>query len=136
MSEENVEAIREAFRIFNEGGVAAATDAFSALLDPEFRLEEASDVPDRETFSGRESFIANLAKFEESFDELRMEPVEIVDMDDRLVVVVSMSARGRGSDVPVEATFVQLWSIRDGRAVALRDYVTKSEALEAAGLSE
>jgi ketosteroid isomerase-like protein len=33
-------------------------------------------------------------------------------------------------------SFAQLWTIRDGRAVALRDYATKDEALEAAGLSE
>jgi ketosteroid isomerase-like protein len=136
MSKEHVEAIRKAFRIFNERGVAAATAAFRDLLDPDFRLEEAPEVPDRESHSGRDSFIANLAKFEESFDALRMEPVEIVDLDDRVVVVVSISGRGRGSDVPVETTFVQLWSIRNGRAVALRDYGTKGEALEAAGLSD
>ena len=135
MSEENIEAIRDAFRIFNESGVAAATDTFEDLLDPDFRLGEASEVPDRETHSGKGAFIANLAKFEESFDALRLEPIEIEDLEDRIVVVVSMTARGRGSDVPVETTFAQLWSLRNGRAVALRDYATKSEALEAAGSS-
>jgi ketosteroid isomerase-like protein len=136
MSEENVEAIREAFRIVNESGVIAATEAFGHLLDRDFQLDEASEVPDRETHSGKEAFIANLAKVEESFDELQMEPVEFVDLDDQIVVVVSMTGRGRGSDVPVEASFVQLWSIRDGKALSLRDYATKAEALEAAGPSE
>jgi hypothetical protein len=35
----------------------------------------------------------------------------------------------------VEATIAQLGSLRDGKAVSLRDYATKSEAVEAAGLS-
>jgi hypothetical protein len=61
-----------------------------------------------------------------------MEPIEIDDLGDRIVVVVSMTARGRGSDVPVETTFVQLWSLRNGRAISLHDYATKAEALEAA----
>jgi hypothetical protein len=30
--------------------------------------------------------------------------------------------------------FAQLWSLRDGRAVSLRDFATKDEALEAVGL--
>jgi ketosteroid isomerase-like protein len=136
MSEENVQAIREAFRIVNERGATAATEALGHLLDPDFRLDEASDVPDRETHAGKEAFIANLAKLEESFDELQMEPVEFVDLEDRVVVVVSMTGRGRGSDVPVTARFVQLWSIREGKALSLRDFATKAEALEAAGAQE
>ena len=71
MSEENVEVTREMFALVNERGVQAATDAFGHLLDPEFGLEEASNVPDRESYSGREAFIANMAKLEETFGELR-----------------------------------------------------------------
>ena len=47
-----------------------------------------------------------------------------------------MSGRGKGSGAPVEVTFAQLWSMRDGKAVGLRDYATKSEALEAVALRE
>ena len=65
-----------------------------------------------------------------------MEPVEVVDLGERIMVVVSMRARGRGSGAPVEMTFVQLWSLRDGKAVSLRDYATKADALEAVGLPE
>jgi ketosteroid isomerase-like protein len=104
MSQENAEAFREMFAIFNDRGVRAATEAFQDLLAPDFRLEEAAELPDPGAFTGRDAFIANLAKLEESFEELRMEP--------------------------------QLWSLRDGEAVSLRDFATKAEALEAVGLSE
>jgi ketosteroid isomerase-like protein len=134
MSQENVAHIREMFALVNDRGVRAATDAFRDLLSSDFSLEEAADVPDPETHTGREAFIANLAKVEESFDELRMEPLEIVDLGDHIVVVLSMSGRGRGSSVPVQMTFAQLWLVRDGKAVSLRDFPTKAEALEAAGL--
>ena len=57
-------------------------------------------------------------------------------LDRPVIVVVSMSGRGQGSSVPVEMTFAQLWSLRDGKAVSLRDYATRAEALAAVGLSE
>jgi ketosteroid isomerase-like protein len=136
MSQENVETIREMFAIVNERGVKAATDALGHLLAPDFGLEEAAEIPDPDSFTGRDAFIANMAKLEESFEELRLEPLEIIDLGERIVVVVSMRGQGRGSGAPVEMTFVQLWSLRDGKAVSLRDYATKSEALEAVGLRE
>jgi ketosteroid isomerase-like protein len=136
MSQENVETIREMFAKVNEGGVRAATDAFRHLLVPDFGLEEGAEVPDPGNYTGRDAFIANMAKLEESFEQLRLEPLEIIDLGERILVVVSMRGQGRGSGASVEMTFVQLWSLRDGKAVSLRDYATKAEALEAAGLSE
>jgi ketosteroid isomerase-like protein len=131
-----VETLREMFALVNGEGVRAATDAFGHLLAADFALAEARDLPDPETYSGRDAFIANLAKLEESFEELALEPLEIVDLGERIIVVVLLRGRGRGSEVPVEMTFAQLWSLRDGKAVSLRDFATKAEALEAVGLSE
>ncbi len=136
MSQENVETIGAMFAIFNDRGVGPATEAFGDLLAPDFALEEAAGLPDPEAYTGREAFIENMAKLEESFEELRMEPLEIVDLDEKVIVVVSMSGRGQGSSVPVEMTFAQLWTLRDGKAVSLRDFATKAEALEAVGLLE
>jgi ketosteroid isomerase-like protein len=133
MSQENVETIREMFAIVNERGVKAATNVLGHLLAPDFGLEEAAEVPDPASYTGRDAFIANMAKLEESFEELRLEPLEVVDLGEKIVVVVSMSGRGRGSTAPVEMTFAQLWSLRDGKAVSLRDYATKAEAIDALG---
>jgi ketosteroid isomerase-like protein len=136
MSQENVETLRKLFAVVNDRGIGGAIEEFEDLLDPSFRLEEAEDLPDPETHTGgKQAFIANMGKLEEVFDEVRMEPLEFVDLDDKIVVVVSMYGRGRGSGAPVEMTFTQLWSVRDGKAVSLRDFATKSEALKAAGLS-
>ena len=132
MSQQNVDAIRDALALFNDRGIEAASAALGHLLADDFELVEAAEVPDRETHTGKQAFIANLAKLEESFDELRLEPLEFVDLDDSIVVVVSMVGRGRGSEVPVEASFAQLWSVRDGKAVSLSDHATKQEALRAA----
>ena len=77
-----------------------------------------------------------MAKLEESFEDLRIEPIEFVDLGSKLVVVVAIAGRGRAGGTPVETTIAQLWMLRDGKAVSLRDYASKAEALEAAGLRE
>jgi ketosteroid isomerase-like protein len=137
MSQENVEKLRESFAIFNERGLEAAVAYFGHLLHPDFGIEEAAEMPDRENYGGgSDAFIANLRKLEGAFEKIRIEPVEFVDIDDQVVVVIAMTGKGRGSGAPVEMTFAQLWAMRDGKAVSLRDYATKADALEAAGLSE
>jgi ketosteroid isomerase-like protein len=136
MSWDNVEVLRAAFAAFNDRGIESAIDSFEHLLSDDFELEEATEVPDRERHGGRSGFLANLRKFEEEFEDLRVEPVSVVDLGDRLIVDVAISGRGRVSGAPIDARFAQLWSMRDGKAVSLRDYATKSEALGAARLSE
>jgi ketosteroid isomerase-like protein len=136
VSQENVENLRGCFAVANDQGIEAAVEAFSHLIDDEFGLDEAAEMIDRDRYAGREAFIANMRKLEESLEDIRIEPLEFVDLDDRLVVVVSMSGRGKGSGAPVEVTFAQLWTMRDGKAVGLHDYATKAEALEAVGLLE
>jgi len=39
------------------------------------------------------------------------------------------SGRGRGSGVPVEETIAHLWTVRDGKAVALQVYTDPDDAL-------
>jgi ketosteroid isomerase-like protein len=136
MSQEFIESLRKALSVANDDGMEAATAEFGHLLHPDFGIDEATGVPDPEHYTGREAFVENLRKLEEAFDQIRIEPLEFVDLGDQLVVVVAMSGRGRGSGAAVEMTFTQLWTVREGKAASLHDYATKAEALEAAGLSE
>jgi ketosteroid isomerase-like protein len=49
---------------------------------------------------------------------------------------VRLTARGRETGIPVEQRLTQVWEIRDGKATRAQAYVSLSEALEAAGLTE
>jgi ketosteroid isomerase-like protein len=136
VSQENVEIVRNCMELFNDQGVEAAVEAFAELLDVDFGIEEATDMPDSESYSGKDAFIANINKLAAEFDDLRIEPLEFVDLGEKLIVVVSMAGRGRASGAVVEMTFAQLWSIRAGKAINLRDFATKNDALKAMGLEE
>jgi ketosteroid isomerase-like protein len=58
-----------------------------------------------------------------------------VDHGDSVIVATRFFAAGRGSGVPVEAMIYNVWTFRHGKAVRVRGYLSRSDALEAAGLS-
>jgi hypothetical protein len=75
--------------------------------------------------------------FLDVWDTVHWDPEEIIEVDDRRVVLVNhVRMRGRGSGVDVDATGAQLWTIEAGRVQRIKLYQSKSEALEAAALRE
>ena len=62
---------------------------------------------------------------------------ELIDAGDKVVSAVMMRGKGKGSGVDVEMRVFQVWTVRDSQVVRLvGGYRDRSEALEAAGLSE
>jgi ketosteroid isomerase-like protein len=75
----------------------------------------------------------------EKFDDVRLEPVEVIDAgDDRVIAVMRSSGRPKGTSAEAELTlsYAVVCTIRDGKIARGREYWTREEALEAAGLSE
>ena len=71
------------------------------------------------------------------FDDFKMEPAELIDAgEDRVIAVTRISGRAKLSGVETDLTFAVLYTIRDGKVVRCREYWTKEQALEAAGLRE
>ena len=66
-----------------------------------------------------------------------MEPEDLIEVgEDRVVVLLRLHMRGKGSGVAVEAQTINVWTVRDGKAVRPAVHNDKAEALEAVGLSE
>jgi ketosteroid isomerase-like protein len=53
---------------------------------------------------------------------------------DRALATIDMSGRGKGSGVPVELRFFQLWTVRDGRVARMEMFNDREAARRAAGL--
>jgi ketosteroid isomerase-like protein len=66
--------------------------------------------------------------------------VEIEDLiaaaDGRVVMLVHLTGRGRGSGVPLDFREANIFTIRGGRIVSVREYFDRERALEAVGLRE
>ena len=65
-----------------------------------------------------------------------VEPVELVDLGERLVVLANVPMRAQASGVPLIEAFALVLTLKDGRVIRQEEYYDHAEALGAAGLSE
>ena len=144
MSEENVEAVRAALGLFNafmRGEVSRETVLLAVEeADPqfEFKFHEGRYMPDSppET-SGAAALIESWEQYRSALADVTWEPLEFIEAsDDRVLVPIRATGRGRESDVPFEYQFSALWTIREGNVHNVEFFRYHAEALEAAGLSE
>ena len=76
-------------------------------------------------------------QFRSEWVDLAVEPLELIEApDDRVLVSIRLSGRGRESGVAIEAHPFQLCTIRDGKVRRIDFFRHRSGALEAAGLAE
>jgi len=50
--------------------------------------------------------------------------------------MLHVTARMKGSEARVDMRLAVVWTLRNGKAASGREYATREQALEAAGLSE
>ena len=68
--------------------------------------------------------------------DARVEPVELIDLGDRLVLLADVPTRGQASGFPLTSKYASVFTLRDGRVTHQQDYSNHAEALEAVGLRE
>ena len=131
MSQENVELAYRAYDAFNRRDL----DRLVALMDAE--VDVGSRMAAMEGgYHGHEGIRRWWQDMLDASPDRTVEIVEVRDLGD--VTLTEFHARGHGaaSDFPYEET---IWSVarwRRGKCVLWRPYVTKTDALEAAGLRE
>jgi ketosteroid isomerase-like protein len=134
MSQENVEVVRRAFEAFSRAGL----DALLEYVHPDAEYDVSAAIgPYAGIYYGRAAIRNLLADYFETWESVRLEPEDFIEVDeDRVVVPFRLHARGEGSGAEVEAQMTQVWTVRDGKAVRVAAYNDRTEALEAVGLSE
>jgi len=135
MSQENVEIVRDAVVAFNRGDLDAFLDEYWAD-DIDWRAVEGA-LDDRGPIHGKDELRAYWQDWIDTFDQFKVEPVEVIDAGpDQVVAVIRNSGRAKLSGVEADLTFAVVYMLRDGKVVRGREYWTKDQALQAAGLSE
>ena len=129
MSQENVVIMREAYDAFDRGEANVLFD----LLDPEIEWKALEDT---EPKHGTEGVLESVGGWFQVWDDFHIEPEEFIDGGDHVIAVVMERGRVPGSDEVVTQRFFQVWTLLNGKISAFREYKTKREAQEAAGLSE
>ena len=127
MSQENVERVQRLYEYLNQGDI----DAALALLDPGVEWWTRVDTLDTEIAKGREGWRARWAEITGVLEELHLEPTEVIDAGEYVVVCVHQVARPRG--VLIDQHEVHVFRLRDGLVIELREFHEKRQALNAIG---
>jgi uncharacterized protein len=133
MSQENVEIVRQYFPAYDRDGV----DGLAEFWHPDINWRAAEGaLDDAGLMEGPDAIRDHLRQWEETFEDTRMEVEELIDAGDQVVAVVRGIGRMKDSDAEIDLRFAIVFTIRDGKIASGREYFTREEALEAAGLSE
>jgi uncharacterized protein len=130
MAQTNVDRLRGGYEALGRGDYEAVRE----LLDPKVLLWDRPEVPDARSYRGYEGMLVTLRDTSDSFEDFRLDPEQFFEHADKIVVILSMTGRGRTSGVPVEERIAHLWTLRDGLAIELRAFTDPADALQAAGL--
>jgi uncharacterized protein len=133
MSEDNVELVRAAYAAFNRRDF----EAVSEFLHPELEWHPYLGAVEGSIYRGRDAVVKMWSDLDDSFGgTLRVEPSEVIDCGEQIVVVIEARATGSGSGAEVHQSWVQLATIRDGLICHVEPYPDRSSAFKAAGLQE
>jgi ketosteroid isomerase-like protein len=132
MSQENVETVRRAL----DAVIGSSWPEVLAELDPAIEIEDTV-IPDASDYRGHDGFFRWLARWNESWEDWRLEEIEILlGSDNHVVALLRMVAEGKGSGIQIDRPDAVVYTLRDSKIVRMGYYNDQAKALAAAGLTE
>jgi uncharacterized protein len=133
MSQENVELVRHFFAAHDRDG----PDGLAEFWHPDINWRAAEGaLDDVGLMEGPDAMRDYYRQWEETFEEIRAEVEELIDAGDQVVALVRAIGRMKDSDAEIDIRYAIVFTIRDGKIAQGREYFTREQALEAAGLEE
>ena len=129
MSQEDVKIVKGSLAALADQGLDAMAEFWSSDVDWR-AIEGAPD--DVGEMHGREAVRRYFQEWIDMFDNITNVPEELVDVgDDRVVAVQHATARAKASGVETEIRYAVVYTLRDGKVVRGREYLSLDQALEA-----
>jgi ketosteroid isomerase-like protein len=120
--------LRSVYERVPREGVAA----IAHLLDPEFEVQTAAELPEAGTYRGREQLERLLEMLGEPFEEICLDPGAVSEVsEDLLIVPLHITGRARLSNAPLDIDVIHVWSMRDGKALRLRVFTQPEQVMKA-----
>jgi ketosteroid isomerase-like protein len=143
MSRENVEIVRGMHEYMKGLNLAVQGDdpedqreLIERVYAPDAEASWSTTNPEARTYRGHEGLMQAFSEWTGAFAEYYIDAIEFIAAGDHVVVPTRQRGKGRGSGVPVELEVTVVYTLEDGKIIALREYDTLEQGLKAAGLSE
>ena len=131
MGRESIESLRRAYDEWARGDFSRRE-----LFDPNIEGVWAAELPDAHVDQGVEAFFASCREWLSTWEGFRLEAEAFLPAEDKVVVLVVLRGKGKGSGAEVATPAAHVWTMRRGKATRVAAYMDRAKALEAAGLSE
>jgi ketosteroid isomerase-like protein len=131
VSSENVVSVRRFVDAFNRLDLESVVGD----LHPEAELHEWPEAPGARSYRGAAGVRAAIDAWFETWEWMRVEIEDIVDLDDHVLVTLRQRAKGKSSEAEVETRSFNVYTFRDGKVTGIRLFLERERALEAAGMA-
>jgi ketosteroid isomerase-like protein len=128
----NADVVRKALEQWN-ARPEVTESAFAEFAHPDMVMDLTSNVLNPATYQGFDGFRAFVEQVGEAWAEFRMEPEEVFEQGDVVVVLVRAVGRGRGSGVEIDDAVAMVCEVRDGRIAKMRVEPDREAALRLIG---
>ena len=120
MAQQDVETMRGAYEAFNRADIPAVLAAFDDQIE---WYEPGGGAAPRGTYHGTDRVGGEVfAAVPQHFEEFRAEPERFIDAGEHLVVIGRFRGRSKRGQ-QLDAPFVHVWTMRDGKAARFDNHV-------------
>jgi ketosteroid isomerase-like protein len=88
------------------------------------------------SYQGAAGFRELLTAWSDVVPDLRVKPIDLIDLGDRLVLLAELPGRAHASGIELTGRYAIVITLENGVAIREQTYLDHAEALEAAGLRE
>ena len=123
----NVEMVRGLYDSFAKGDVPAVLGAF----DPSIEWMEAENLPvfaEGNPYRGPKAVAEGVfMRIPQYFNDFRVNPEKIIDGGDTVVVLGRYVATGKTTNVPLNAQFVHVWTVSNGKLTRFQQFADTAQ---------
>ncbi len=128
MSESDAATVRLLFERFGRDGLEQALE----LLSEDFVVEVPGSLSaEPDVYEGHDGARRYFAGFDGLMEDVRFEPIDIVDQGEAVIVWLRLSGRGAASGIEVEQHAAVVSWVEDGKVTRMEPYPDMDEAREA-----
>ena len=131
MSKENVESLKRWWRAFDESGMPPPD-----LFDPAAEIVNFKEAPMRGPFHGHEGLRTWAEQIFEVVSDQRIDVEDVIDAGEVVVSVQRIIGTARHTGLPFDFRWWNVFWFKNGLVIRAEGFLDRTEALEAAGLSE
>ena len=133
MSKSNLDVVRRWWAGFNQHGMPSLD-----LCDEQVEISNPPEFPVRGTYRGHDGVRQWRTAAFDVIDELEVVTEKLIDVGDGETVVMLLRLRGVAAytRIPIDQSWAAVWTIRNGKLLRAQGYISRREAMRAAGLPE